>query len=334
MSRLSRFKFKFKMMLHRFVLKWPPLSSFYYTIISDGFHEEHFAVMAGIHRNKNETWNLGNFRRNIHRLEKGLITTPAKPVFAEAFILETVKTYKVLIRNSIDKPTIEWASGILQQYFNTVQETEIIKKAKSIFDQVKKPRITKLPITYLAFTRVKSSISYQDFLLLNQQRRSVRYYQDKPVPRNLVEDAIRVALQAPSACNRQPFLFRIIDDPEKVTEAALLPMGTQSFYKGIKMMIFLIGDLSNYFDERDKHLIYIDGALAAQNFILALETLGLSSCIINWSDIQLNNMRIKEFLKLKNWQRCVMSISVGYADPQSGIPSSIKKDIRTVVRYN
>jgi hypothetical protein len=29
-----------------------------------------------------------------------------------------------------------------------------------------------------------------------------------------------------------------------------------------------------------------------------------------------------------------MAISVGYADPQGGIPSSVKKDIGTVVKYN
>jgi len=334
MRIITTYKAKARMLLNKFVLRSPRLSSFYYTFLSGGFHEEHFAVVSGIYKNKNETLNMGNFRRSIHRIEKGLITSPSRPVFAESYILETVQAFQRLVQKTIDPPTKEWAFGILQQYFNTVQETDIILKAKTIFQQLKRDEKIQLPVTYLAFTRIRSKISYEDFLQLNKQRRSVRYYLDKPVPRNLVEDAIRAALQSPSACNRQPFAYRVIDDPAKITEAATLPNGSEAFYENIKMMIFLIGDLSNYFDERDKHLIYIDGALSAQSFILALETLGLSSCIINWSDIPANNLRIKKFLNLKDWERCVLSISVGYADPKSGIPSSVKKDVKTVVRYN
>lgn len=334
MSKLTKYKLKARMFLYSLFLKSPRLSSVYYTFLSGGFHEEHFAVVSGIYKNKNEGLNIGNFRRSIHRIEKGLITSPPKPVFAESYILETVLTLRNLVPMPVDASTKEWAMGILQQYFNTVTETETTKKAKAIFDKIKKVEKIKLPVTYLAFTRTKSRISYDDFLQLTRQRRSVRYYEDRAVPRNLVEDAVGAALQSPSACNRQPFVYRIVDDPARILEAARLPNGSEVFAQNIKMMVFLIGDLSNYFDERDKHLIYIDGALSAQSFILALETLGLSSCIINWSDIPSNNSRLKAFLKLNDWERCVLSISIGYADPKSGIPSSVKKDIRTVVKYN
>ncbi len=334
MNVSAKYKFKIKMFLIKLVLKSPRLCSVYYAILSNGFHDEHFAIIAGIYKNKIDSCNLGNFRRSIHRIEKGLVTSPAKPVFAESYILETAHTFRKLVQRSVDPPTKEWAFGILHQYFNTVQPTKITSEASEILRQIERDEKSELPYTYPASNRKKSTVSYPDFLQLNKQRRSVRYYQDKPVPRDLVEDAVRVALQSASACNRQPFLYRIIDDPALLPEAAVLPNGTLSFFTGIKMMIFLIGDLSNYFDERDKHLIYIDGALSAQSFVLALETLGLSSCMINWSDIPSNNERLKKFLKLEKWERCIMSISVGYADPQGGIPSSVKKDIGTVVKYN
>lgn len=334
MSTLRRYKSKARMLLNRLILRSPRLSSLYYALLSGGFHEEHFAVAAGIYRNKNEAFNMGNFRRSIHRIEKGLITSPLRPVFAESYIFETVQAFTAFSGKPVDEPTKNWAFGILQQYFDTVQETEVIRKARAIFQQLKRDEKIMLPVTYLAFTRAKNNISYEEFLQLNIRRRSVRYYEDRPVPREKVEDAVRAALQAPSACNRQPFIYRIVDDPSMITEAALMPNGSHAFAENIKMMVFLIGDLSNYFDERDKHLIYIDGALSAQSFVLALETLGLSSCIINWSDLPENNARLKKFLKLHDWERCVMSISVGYADPRSGIPSSVKKDVKTVVRYN
>lgn len=334
MKILSTVKQKALKYIYIFLSKVRFLSSFYYATGSNRFSDEHFAIISGISRNLKDLDNLGNFRRNIHRIEKGLITIPAKPVFAETYIIETVQALKKHIQNPVDNSTINWANDILQQYFNTVEETVTIIQAKEEFGQIIPSINADLPVTYLSCDRESANISCDDFLELNKTRRSVRYYENISVPRNLIEKAITVALQSPSACNRQPFTFRIIDDEKIINEAALLPMGAKSFYKNIKMMIFIIGDLSNYFSERDKHLIYIDGSLAAMNFILSLETMGLSSCIINWSDIASNNKKLRKFLNLENWERCVMAISVGYAMPNGGIPSSFKKDIHSVIKYN
>lgn len=310
------------------------LTALYYLFNTNGFINEQFSVFSGIMKNRNDSKNIGNFRRNIHRIEKGLITQPSKPVFAENYIFNTVLTYHNLLNSNCDSKTLIWATGILKQYFETVEKTSVILKAFEKYQKTQCFDNEILPRTYSAITRVKSKISIDDFIQLNKQRRSIRYYQKKQVPRDLVDIAINVALQSPSACNRQPFSFRIIDDNELIKTAVKIPKGATTFSDNIPMIIFIIGDLSNYFDEIDKHIIYIDGALAAMNFILALEIQGISSCIINWSDISKNNKILKEFLKLEQWEQCVMSISIGYSLPEGGIPSSIKKDAKTITKYN
>ncbi|TPW15505.1 MAG: nitroreductase, partial [bacterium] len=45
-------------------------------------------------------------------------------------------------------------------------------------------------------------------------RRSLREFSTDPVPRELIESAVRVAGRAPSGANRQPWTFVLIDDPE------------------------------------------------------------------------------------------------------------------------
>jgi len=310
------------------------LTALYYLFYSRGFQHEQQHVLRGILKNSSNANNIGNFRRAIHRIEKGLITKPLKPTFAESYILETVLIYKKLLNESCEESTLLWGKGILFQYFGTVEKTEVIEKAYSEFQKLVDFKNNNLPSTYLANERIQSKITIDDFFELNKQRRSIRYYQNKEVPREKVEEAIKIALQSPSACNRQPFSFRVIDDPSMLKTAASLPMGATTFSDNIPMMVFIIGDLSNYFDERDKHLIYIDGSLAAMCFILSLEIQGLSSCIINWSDIPKRNKRLKSFLNLKDWEQCVMSISIGYALPEGGVASSMKKDVETVTKYN
>lgn len=310
--------------------------SFYYLFITSRFKEESVAVFKGIkmYQASETSGNISTLRRNIHRIEKGLITPNPKPYFAESYIVETVGQFRKIETKGIDKSSVLWAFGILNQYFQTVQRTPKITRAEALFLESQLASQQTTYRTFFAEERVPEIISYAEFLQLNIKRRSVRYYLQKQVPRDLVEQAVTVALQAPSACNRQPFTFRVIDDPELLKTAVRLPIGTESFADNIQMIVFVVGDLSYYFDVRDKHVIYIDGSLAAMNFVLGLETLGLSSCMINWGDIPERNKALKNFLNLNAWERCVMAISVGYADPKGGIPSSIKKHPENVIKYN
>lgn len=43
-------------------------------------------------------------------------------------------------------------------------------------------------------------------------QRAIRYWQDKPVPRDLLEKVIESASKAPSGSNSQPWIFLVIDD--------------------------------------------------------------------------------------------------------------------------
>ncbi len=50
------------------------------------------------------------------------------------------------------------------------------------------------------------------------QRRSVRDFSDRPVPREVIEYLIRTAATAPSGAHRQPWTFVAVSDPDLKTE--------------------------------------------------------------------------------------------------------------------
>jgi nitroreductase len=55
-----------------------------------------------------------------------------------------------------------------------------------------------------------------DFSDLLKKRRSVRDFEDRPVPKDLVEKLINESLQAPSASNMQPWRFTIVHNREAI----------------------------------------------------------------------------------------------------------------------
>jgi nitroreductase len=153
-----------------------------------------------------------------------------------------------------------------------------------------------------------------------------------PVSRDAVLAAVEAAAQAPSACNRQPFLFRYFDDAAEAQAIAALAMGTSGYVHEIPALVVVLGDLSAFESARDRHLIYTDSALATMQLMLALETLGLASCPINWPDIEVRERRMARVLELPTHIRPVMLLAIGHADPDAYVPYSQKKSAQRLLR--
>lgn len=54
--------------------------------------------------------------------------------------------------------------------------------------------------------------SSRDFYIKMKQRRTVRHCSDKPVPVELIDNAILAAETAPSGANQQPWHFAVVSD--------------------------------------------------------------------------------------------------------------------------
>ncbi len=315
----------------------------YYAFIDRAFRREHAAVVAGklAHIGSGATLEAQRFllRRNTHRLEKGLIMRPPKPVFALDYIGETVAAYeRVATADACEAARVEefaWFTSVLGRYFAVVGEAPQVAGFRDRFKRAGANPVAGegRSVPYAASTRPDNAVAYGDFLRLCQRRRSVRWFQDRPVPRDLIDRAVDAARLAPSACNRQPFQFVVETRPAEAAKIGAIPMGTQGFSDNFPAIAVVVGDLSAYFDERDRHLIYIDGALAAMQFMLACETLGLSTCPINWPDIEDREKRMDAALGLRAHERPVMLIAIGYADPDGGVPFSGKRSVEHLRRY-
>lgn len=323
------------------------LSSFYY-LISNEFSNEHQAVLKGRKAYHESLKDIGEtcalLRRNTHRLEKGLIMRPRRSVFAEGFIQETVDCYRDAVKSKLLAETEKkWATDVLDEYFKIVGSTAITEQARKVYTEARQqlPDVFELAAefpsedaSYKPYSYAQlpdSDISFDELKKLFIRRRSVRWYQDKKVPLELVQKAANIASFAPSACNRQPYRFLFSNEKEKAVAIAKCAGGTTGFAENLPAMIAIVGDLSAYPYERDRHLIYIDGSLAAMQLMLALETLGLSTCSINWPEVDANERKIRKVIQLKDYERVVMLLAVGYADSSGGIPYSQKKENQLIL---
>lgn len=132
-----------------------------------------------------------------------------------------------------------------------------------------------------------------DALVAIRTRRSIRKYQDKAVPEELVRELLGAAMMAPSARNAQPWRFVVIRDRElleripKVNPNA--PMA-----RGAPLAILICGDLRL---EKSSGYWVVDCAAAAENLLLAAHALQLGAV---WTGVYPRQERMQGFRRLCN----------------------------------
>ena len=322
------------------------LANCYYALFNPHFRREQWATVAG--RNHYRVYEASCqiasviLRRNLHRLEKGLSMSVRKPLFALDYIDETLSALQNYLQHTdaIDPVLLTYCHDVLQQYF-AVTTWPTAAPQPDLFSTLQQQVRLHLPANSNSDSaapkpygaRVRADISYPEFLQLCQQRCSTRNFLAKPVEQSILEQAVSAAAQAPSACNRQPFRYIAALSQPMLGKLAALPMGTVGYAHNIPAILAVVGDLSAYPFERDRHVIYIDASLANMQLMLALETLGLASCAINWPDIENYELKIGQLLALKPFERVVMLIAVGYPDPAGLVPHSEKKTPAELIQY-
>lgn len=322
------------------------LCSVYYAFRSGSFRREHRGVLYGGLKHLKEARDPSAYRyilrRNIHLLEKGLLMRTRRDAFALDYIEETVACYTRTFEFGRASPELvselelQWASDVLARYFEVAGPHPTVDRLRDRFGAVRAtaPKRGPTAVPYARGDAVPSPVEYENLLELARRRRSVRWFLEKPVPREMIDRALAVAALSPSACNLQPFEFRVFDDPELTQMITAIPTGTGGFGHNIPAIVVLIGQLHAWFGEEDRHLIYIDASLATMAFLFALETQGLSSCCLNWPDLKPQECKMTGLLGLDPGERVIMLIALGYPDPQGLVAYSQKKPLSELRRFN
>lgn len=123
------------------------------------------------------------------------------------------------------------------------------------------------------------------------RRRSIRKYQKKDVPDELVGEIIRAAMHAPSACNQQPWHFVVIRNEETKKKIAEIHPHAQMSAEA-PVVILVCGDPTL---EKCKGYWVQDCSAAVENLLLRATELGLGAV---WCGVYPREERVKAFREL------------------------------------
>lgn len=183
------------------------------------------------------------------------------------------------------------------------------------------------------------------------RRRTVREFSDRPVPRDVIEAALRAANTAPSGANLQPWHFAVVsgaDTKKKIREAAeveeqefyerrapdewlaaLAPLGTDEHKPFLETAPYLIAVFLQKYGElpdgrKVKHYYPAESTgLATGILITALHRAGLATLTHTPSPMKFLN----EILGRPKSERPFLLLVVGYPASDARVPDIKRKEL-------
>jgi nitroreductase len=214
--------------------------------------------------------------------------------------------------------------------------------------------------TPLGFTRLSEEEALRrsrEFLARVAERRSVRQFSAEPVPRELIENALRAAGTAPSGANQQPWTFVVVSDRElkdRIRVAAeheeellytqrasdeyleaIEPIGTDAHKPHVTDAPYLIVVFEQAWsrdaegNKRKNYYVRESVGIAVGFLLLALHHAGLATLTHAPSPMGF----LKEILERPENERPFLLIPVGYPAADAEVPALEKKELGDIAEF-
>lgn len=266
-----------------------------------------------------------------HRLEKSLsfrvrkLSSGSEAVFA---------LYNFFREKSFDtkKPGYQErvAVKVMSDFLQEMQSSDsLIDEAKSLCQELQSIRASDGGV--FAYTQEELQAGQleepEQFFM---SRYSVRDFQDSAVDRDVIKRALRLAMKSPSVCSRQAWHVYHIEKRELIDKALSLQNGNRGFGHEVPCLLILAADLSAFDTASERYQHWIDGGMFSMSVVLALHSLGIGSCCLNWSKGPVDDIKLRKALKIQGSHSVLMMMAVGYANDSLKVCSSVRRPVEEI----
>jgi nitroreductase len=138
-----------------------------------------------------------------------------------------------------------------------------------------------------------------------------------------------MAMKSPSACNRQSWHVYHLEG-ELAQQALAFQDGNRGFGHKIKDLLIITTDLRAFVSPRERYQHWIDGGMFSMSVILALHSIGIASCCLNWSQSGRADIKFRKVIKISPQHTVMMMLAIGYPNEQNTVCASPRRPISEV----
>ena len=170
-------------------------------------------------------------------------------------------------------------------------------------------------MTIRSFEKKSKNYSISDSMSVIFKRQSIRRFTDEKVSDELIENLLKAGMQAPSACNQQPWEFIVVSDESDKLEISKM----HQFAKPAEKASHLIITLGNLDECKFDMMIEQDLGACNENILLQATHEGLGAVWLGFYPIEDRSLKLKEYLNIPD--NCIpfSVICVGYPAHESNV---------------
>lgn len=171
--------------------------------------------------------------------------------------------------------------------------------------------------------------TFVQFRDLVQSRYSCRAYAPTPVDRGVICSVLETARLAPSACNRQPWKFIVVDDEE--SRRIIASAYSREWIVEAPAYIIACGDHNEAWHRGtdDKDHTDVDVAIAVEHICLAATSLELGTCWVCNFDADI----IRKKFDIPEGIEPIAIIPIGYPVEDAIVPKKNRKALDEIAKW-
>lgn len=268
--------------------------SYYKNILKD--IESFIEIQQVTYLSNDEEKAMLSLRKQAHIIDKGLQRKDFKPGRSKAHYHCAINEIKKITSDKLLKDNShKWAC-------KKIKEFEVRQEGINVQESNDSEAIRNLP-------------SVESLKNLIMTRRSVRYFTEKIVSKDILNECIEVINWAPSSCNKQPIQVFATNNPKEAIKCASNCKGFTGFGSYIPCFMAVCVDTRGYIYPMEMYLPSVDASLGAENMLLMLHAQGLSSTVLTWAQKdQEEEENLRKLLNIPDYCTIIFNVVAGYPD--------------------
>lgn len=311
-----------KLIIPSIILDWirecryNKLSKIYYSYDSQRFNKYSNAFVNWDNSEKL----IGQIVAEYHVIEKGLAMPNMRFGFGKA-IMNDLINHCILYSKQYDKSHEQflYTLRVIAEYKfvhlknNYILDNDLLASIDSLlsdFEVNPSEQIAQTREEYLKYTN-------DSFINFSNSRHSLRNFTGS-IQIETISEAVQLAQNTPSACNRQPSRVYVVQDKIQMEAVLKIQSGNRGFGHLADKIIVLTAELGGFLGLNERNDAFVNGGMYAMNLLYALHYFHIGACSLNWCSTIKQDQELRIICGINPSETIIMIIACG------GIPNSFK----------
>lgn len=270
--------------------------------------------------------------KEFHRIEKGLALHAPRPGFGKDVVDNLVQLTEAHINKYGADKICQYSIDAIAEYVKFNADHGIYYDASFsplVADLISEKINSGVTLEAGTFNTTASSLSQKEFFNFKKffsSRHSVRNFTGRTIGRETLIEAVAIAKKTPSVCNRQSFKVYFIETEQNKAIALSLQNGNRGFGDKASHIAVITSNLASFEGAHERNQAYFDSALFSMSIVLALHSLDVGTCFLNWSTTFSSDRKLHSLLNIPKDEIIGTLIAIGEPSDDLRIPVSPRRD--------